>query len=190
MPSGATARRKLPFIKPTDAPKISELSELLANALDNDVEGGQGTLAERPAAKLRGRIWMVQGDATEANNGNIWWDTGAIWVQLNTVQQGAGSQSFLSWGQVFATGEVAAGSGDFTVAKVAGPAGRYEVKWTKEKTLATYAVVASAQPTGGGERAYASITGQEKKGFTVEIYDPGGKVGVNGGWNFTVIAAS
>jgi hypothetical protein len=81
--TGKSARRLLPFIKPTDAPAINEWGNLLTAALDNDVEGGQGKLSERPAAALRGRVWMVQGDAVAANNGVVWWDTGATWVSIN-----------------------------------------------------------------------------------------------------------
>jgi hypothetical protein len=83
MPTGKTARRSLPYLEPTDAPKLHETGQLLAAALDNDVEGGQGTLAERPAAKLRGRVYTVQGDATAVNNGILWWDTGATWVPIS-----------------------------------------------------------------------------------------------------------
>jgi hypothetical protein len=83
MASGRTARRLLQFCKPTDAPAISSYTEALANQLDNDVEGGQGKLSERSAAKLRGRIYVVQGDATEANNGIVWWDTGSTWIAVN-----------------------------------------------------------------------------------------------------------
>jgi hypothetical protein len=89
MASGRTARRLLQFYKPTDAPTLSAWSEALANQLDNDVEGGQGKLSERPPAKLRGRVFVVQGDATEANNGIVWWDTGATWLAVNH-QVGAG----------------------------------------------------------------------------------------------------
>lgn len=83
MASGTTARRKLIFPKATDAPKVTTDIEGLANQLDNDVEGGQGTLAARPAAALRGRVYMVQGDPTPANNGVLWWDTGATWITAN-----------------------------------------------------------------------------------------------------------
>jgi hypothetical protein len=83
--SGRTARRLLQFWKPGDAPTISAWSEALAGQLDNDVEGGQGTLAARPAAALRGRIWVVQGDATAANNGVVWWDTGSTWIAIGAT---------------------------------------------------------------------------------------------------------
>lgn len=85
MASGKSARRLLQFFKTTDAPAISAWSEALVAQLDNDVEGGQGTLAGRPVAALRGRVWVVQGDATEANNGIVWWDTGATWIALNAA---------------------------------------------------------------------------------------------------------
>src|SRR5262249_39724400 len=83
MASGATARRKLQFPKPTDADKICSDLEGLAIQLDKDAETGQGTLAERPAAKLYGRLYMVQGDGTAANNGILWWDTGSTWISTN-----------------------------------------------------------------------------------------------------------
>ena len=67
---GESARRKLKYLLTTEPPKIHEWGQLLAEALDNDCETGQGTLAERPAAKTRGRLYMVQGDATAANNPN------------------------------------------------------------------------------------------------------------------------
>jgi hypothetical protein len=82
MPSGKTARRLVPFPKPTDAPQICLCFEDIANAVDNDVEGGQGTLAERPSAKLRGRVYMVEGDATAENNNVLWWDNGITWVRI------------------------------------------------------------------------------------------------------------
>lgn len=82
--SGKTARRSLPYLETTDPPVVHEALKLLAEKLDNDAETGQGTLAERPAAALRGRIWVVQGDSTEANNGVVWWDTGSTWIALAT----------------------------------------------------------------------------------------------------------
>lgn len=88
MASGKSARRLLQFFKTTDAPNISAWSEALAAQLDNDVEGGQGKLSERPAASLRGRIFVVQGDATAANNGIVWWDTGASWLAVNLPANG------------------------------------------------------------------------------------------------------
>lgn len=94
-PSGTTARRKLPFIKPTDAPKLSELSELLANALDNDVEVKTGKLSERPASSLFGRLFYVQGD-TAANNGITWIDLGASWTVVATPSGAGQSYSVTS----------------------------------------------------------------------------------------------
>jgi len=82
--SGKTARRSLPYLETTDAPKIHEAQQLLANALDNDVIGGQGTLAERPGSPfIRGRLWYVKGDSTAINNGIMWWDNGTGWVAVN-----------------------------------------------------------------------------------------------------------
>jgi hypothetical protein len=144
-PSGKTTRRLLTFIKPTDAPELSLLSEKLANQLDNDVEGGQGKLSERPSAALRGRLYVVQGDATAANNGIVWWDTGGTWIAVNTVRQ-AGSNSLVSWGQVTATGVVEAGSGDFTVSHTV--TGEYLIKWTTPKGSAKYAVAVSLNNLG------------------------------------------
>lgn len=95
MPSGKSSRRNLPFLETTDAPKYHEWGQLLAAALDNDVEGGQGILSARTNASIRGRVYMVQGDATAANNGILWWDTSATWVAL---------QPRIADGQVYTTG--------------------------------------------------------------------------------------
>lgn len=82
--TGKTARRLLKFLLTTDPPEIHAALEGLANQLDNDVEGGQGKLSERPAPSVRGRVWMVQGEVgSEAvNNGVLTWDTGATWVAV------------------------------------------------------------------------------------------------------------
>lgn len=80
MALGKTARRLLPFPKATDAPAVTADIQALATALDNDVEIHQGKLSERPAAALSGRMYLVQGDATPANNGIIWTDNGSTWV--------------------------------------------------------------------------------------------------------------
>jgi hypothetical protein len=96
MPSH-TARRELTYPIPADAPTISKAFETLANQLDSDVVGGQGKLSERPAAKLRGNIYVVQGDAIAANNGIVWWDTGATWLAVNlpgTGQAYAGVRTY------------------------------------------------------------------------------------------------
>lgn len=81
--SGKTARRLLKFLLTTDPPSFHENLELLCNQLDNDVEILTGKLSERSVAKLFGRLFYVQGDATEANNGIVWIDLGATWVALN-----------------------------------------------------------------------------------------------------------
>jgi hypothetical protein len=67
---------------PTDPDKLSADIQALAVALDSDVVGNQGTLAARPAASLRGNIYVVQGDATPANNNVAWWDTGSTWIAI------------------------------------------------------------------------------------------------------------
>ena len=82
MPSGETARRKLKFLKTTDAPKVSEETEILANALDNDCETSQvKKLSELSVAKLRGRLGYVE----ETSEKGLYWDSGAIWVPINTA---------------------------------------------------------------------------------------------------------
>lgn len=80
MASGRSPRRLLQFFKPTDAPTLSAYTEALASQLDNDVECLTGKLSERSVAKLFGRLFYVQGDATAVNNGVLWLDTGATWV--------------------------------------------------------------------------------------------------------------
>lgn len=40
---------------------------------------GQGTLSARPAAGTPGRYYFVVGDATEANNDRLYYDTGTAW---------------------------------------------------------------------------------------------------------------
>jgi len=86
MATGKTTRRSLPYPKTTDAPKVATDMEALAEALDNDVEGGQGTLAARPGAPYtRGRLYVVQGDTTTANNGIVWWDNGTNWIAVTQL---------------------------------------------------------------------------------------------------------
>jgi hypothetical protein len=185
--SGKTARRLLSFLLTTDPPEIHSAAELLANQLDNDVEGGQGKLSERPAAKLRGRVYVVEGDATAANNGIIWWDNGTTWVALNrSVQVQSGSpRPFLSWGNVDVTGTVKGGSGDFTVSKVG--TGKYEIVWAKEKGSLTYALVASAISLGGPKMVACFLSGVFNA--DIEISNSAGTL-VDSAFTFTAIAAT
>lgn len=96
---GESARRKLKFLLTGEAPKIHEWGELLAAALDNDVEAKKGKLSERPATGvgvgLFGRLFYVEGDATAENNGIWWFDTGTTWLALNqpAVAQVYGGQT-------------------------------------------------------------------------------------------------
>ena len=85
MPSGKTPRRGLTWLKASDAPELSKTYELLANELDNDVEIHQGVLSARPGAALSGRMYFVQGDANEVNNGVLWVDNGTTWVAINAT---------------------------------------------------------------------------------------------------------
>jgi hypothetical protein len=86
--TGATTRRHLPFLKPTDPPSISLAGEQLTTALDNDVELKTGKLSERPPASLFGKMFYVQGDATAINNGVLWVDLGTVWAVLNPPATG------------------------------------------------------------------------------------------------------
>jgi microcystin-dependent protein len=72
--SGQTPRRKLPFMKPTDAPKISADIESLAVALDNDVAFTSGVAASIPPAGLFGRKYYA------TDNGFYYLDNGTEWI--------------------------------------------------------------------------------------------------------------
>lgn len=112
--SGKTTHRSLPYLETSNPPVFHEAGKLLAERLDNDIEGGQGALAARPAAGLRGRVYVVQGDPTESNNGIVWWDTGSTWLPVNSLRTLAGTQLRVAYG--VATMEWSGGVGFATVA--------------------------------------------------------------------------
>ncbi len=74
--SNTIAGKALLWPQPGDPDTLSADQHAMAQALENDVEGGQGKLSERPAAKLRGRLYYV----TEGSEMGLWWDTGTAWV--------------------------------------------------------------------------------------------------------------
>lgn len=68
--------------KIVDPDTLSADLHAIARALENDVEGGQGKLSERPAPALRGRLFYV----TEGVETGLYWDTGSQWVELQGIQ--------------------------------------------------------------------------------------------------------
>ena len=89
---GTTPRLLLPFPLSSESPNGPSQIQALATALDSAVVYGEGTLSARPTSTsgspgIQGRFYYVTGDATAANNGILWWDTGTSWVPITTGQQ-------------------------------------------------------------------------------------------------------
>lgn len=80
-----TSRLDVPYPNPNNLgpPDGPAQMEAIATVLDGAVVYGQGALAARPEAGIEGRLYFVTGDATAANNGILWWDTGAAWDPVN-----------------------------------------------------------------------------------------------------------
>lgn len=73
-----TTRRAIPYPAGTDAPNIPTAIQNIANVLDLDMPFYTGTLAARPAFGS-----VVQGSWYYAtDNGSIYFNTGAAWVQM------------------------------------------------------------------------------------------------------------
>lgn len=79
-----TARLNLPFPDHDngESPAGPAQIKALAQALDNSAVYGQGTLAARPSFGLQGRLYLVKGDSTAANNGVLWCDNGTGWTEV------------------------------------------------------------------------------------------------------------
>lgn len=85
-----TPRLLIPYPDPAtnaDAPTGPAQMKALALAVDGAVIYGQGALSARPTSTsgspgIQGRLYYVTGDATTANNGILWYDTGTSWVSV------------------------------------------------------------------------------------------------------------
>jgi hypothetical protein len=83
----------------TEAPKICEEFEKLANFFDNDAETKEGTVAERTAwetsgkKQVRGRLFFV---STAGSEHGLWWDNGTTWIQVNAQNAGQVSTTALA----------------------------------------------------------------------------------------------
>jgi hypothetical protein len=81
-----TPRLSLPVPAESDPADVPADIGRLATALDGAALVTQGTLAQRPAAAIPGRMHFVQGDAAPGNNGVLWWDTGTAWLAVNAAR--------------------------------------------------------------------------------------------------------
>jgi hypothetical protein len=133
-----TARNSLRIPDAADTPDVPRDIDNLGNDVDvKMVSWWEGTHAGRPAAGQQNRLYK------ETDTGVIYHDTGSVWEPVVTGVPGA-SQSTVSWGvveNVVGGIKLLASSGDFTVARLS--SSEVEVKWTKAKSSANYAVVAT-----------------------------------------------
>jgi hypothetical protein len=164
-----TTRLGIPQYEDSEPAAFSTQVNAISKKVDEKaVTWLEGTLAARPAAGVKGRLYFVVGDATEANNGLLFQDTGTEWREINTVRQSPQAtpqQTIVSWGRISSEGAIEAGSGDFTVTKAG--TGLYEVKWSKAKSSGNYAVVVTPYNAFGYLAVADSIT---VNGFTVGAF--------------------
>lgn len=184
---GTTTRNLLRYLKGTSlVSDIDEGFQALAEDVDTKMASYlQDTFAKRPAAGQPNRLFKA------TDTGALFHDTGTLWEPIYLGSPGA-TLGVVSWGAISEAGAIDAGSGDFTVSKIS--TGLYEIKWTKAKASANYAVLA----TVGGTPAvtyvgYAATVGTrtttDLKIATV-VLSGASFVGANAPFSFVVLAAS
>ena len=87
---GTTSRLSIPYPLSTEAPNGPAQMQAIASALDQATIWAQGILSSRPVSTsgspgIPGRLYLVVGDSTPANNNILWADTGTSWVPVSIV---------------------------------------------------------------------------------------------------------
>jgi hypothetical protein len=90
-----------------------------------------------------------------------------------------------SWGYVAESGDVEAGSGDYTVSRIA--TGEYEILWNKEKESGKYGVTATTATTVT-TFAVAPANSRAQRNFAIRTYTAESPKLVNAAFSFTVMA--
>ena len=166
-----TPRLVLPYPAPTAPADVPADIQALATGIDVAATVAQGTLAARPAPSTMGRLYMVQGDATAANNGILWWDTGSTWVRVRQT---------VKWGGVTDTGAVSWGSGDWTPSRTG--SGVYLITFTPAFANAP-AVLAA--PYGTASISAAIVSALSASTCTVSLFNSAGAFDAY--WTFQAI---